>query len=160
MVARSFVLDPLATEAAPLAGDQGRSSSQNDVSDGDASWKVITDKVLARIHLWIRSCCYLQRLAKQKRFWHCAGTALRFIKERQREINAEIDREARQRSAQAFEAPPRFTGAEANYQEWTGEFRAFVRQQNGNQSGAIGHQSGAFGTNPGPSSRGRQARRC
>ena len=44
-----------------------------------------------RVLLWLRAVQYLVRLSKKKIWWQCAGTALKFIAERRKEINKEID---------------------------------------------------------------------
>ena len=45
--------------------------------------------------LWARALFYLLQWARQKLHWWAGGTALRFLAERRRAIQAQIDREAR-----------------------------------------------------------------
>ena len=61
-------------------------------AEGSTNWEVVE---CPRAVLWRRALEYLFRLAKVKRHWAAGGTALKFLAERRKKINDQIETEIR-----------------------------------------------------------------
>ena len=73
------------------AADSKAGEAGSDAGAETEDFEVVGESRSTR--LWRRALEYHLRLAKQKVFWWAGGTALRWISERRKQINQQIDRE-------------------------------------------------------------------
>ena len=120
----------------------GADADTESVADTAASWDVVECDVVEsesnNTRFWCRAVWYLLRLAKQKRHWAAGGTALKFIAERRKKLNKQIDAELKVKAELALKSEH---GRDGKFSEWTGTFRAFA--SNGIKSGTDGAAAGA-----------------
>ena len=83
------------------AADSETGSAADTAAEETVNWEFVESP---RATLWRRALYYLLRLAKVKRHWAAGGTALRFLAERRKKFNDQIETEIKVKAEIAAKA--------------------------------------------------------